>query len=102
MARRPAGQLNPWHRDLRATVAQLFDALKAGDQGALARLVSDAQLRGRLPQALRPEPACDAADSITSPRTVSVAAIAEHVPWTLTWERAGARWRLTAARPVFE
>jgi hypothetical protein len=102
IARRPGRQLNTWHRELRAAVAQVFDALAADDQGALARLVADTELRRRLPPALRPEPACDAADNATSPRTVSIAATAEQTPWALTFERAGSRWRLTAARPVLE
>jgi len=102
IVRRPARQLNSWHRELRTVVAQVFDALAVNDQGALARLVADAELRRRLPPALRPEPACDAADSATSPHAVSIAAIAEQTPWALTFERAGARWRLTAARPVLE
>jgi len=102
MARRPGRQLNTWHRELHTAVAQVFDALAAGDQSALARLVADAELRRRLPSALRPEPACDAADNTTGPHTVSIAATAEQKPWALTFERAGARWRLTAARPVLE
>ena len=102
IARRPGRQLNTWHRELRAAVAQVFDALAADDRSALARLVADAELRRRLPPALRPEPACDAADNATSPHTVSIAATAEQTPWALTFARAGARWRLTAARPVLE
>src|SRR2546422_387569 len=100
IARRLGRQLNTWHRELRAAVAQVFDALAADDQSALARLVADAELRRRLPPALRPEPACDAADNAPSPHTVSIAATAEQTPWALTFTRAGARWRLNAARPV--
>src|SRR6266446_6368435 len=51
IARRAGRQLNTWHRELRAAVAQVFDALAADDQGALARLVADAELRRRLPPA---------------------------------------------------
>ncbi|PYM92814.1 MAG: hypothetical protein DME04_13630 [Candidatus Rokuibacteriota bacterium] len=102
IVRKAARQLNAWHRELRTTVAQVFAALAADDQSALARLVADAELRRRLPPALRPEPACDAVDSATNPHAVSIAATADQTPWALTFERAGARWRLTGARPVLE
>ena len=101
LVRRSRRELNSWHRELRATASQLFGALEAGDDASLARLVADAQLRRRLPATLRPDTACDAADSVTNPQTVSVAATAEHTPWALTFQRGGsARWRLTAAAPV--
>jgi len=97
---RAGRQVNAWHRELRAMVAQLFDALAAGDESSLARLVPDAQMRRRLPPTLRPEAACDAADSTANPQSVSVAATAAHTPWALTFQRGGARWRLAAAGPV--
>ena len=101
LVRRSGRELNGWHRELRASVAQLFDALAAGDEARLAKLVSDAQMRRRLPPTLRPDAACDAADGGANPQSVSVAATAEHTPWALTFQRAGgARWRLTAAGPV--
>jgi len=100
LVRRAGREVNAWHRELRATAARLFDALAAGDEASLAKLVADPQIRGRLPSTLRPDAACDAADSLTNPVTVSVAATAEHTPWALTFRRAGARWRLTAAGPV--
>ena len=101
LVRRSRRELNGWHRELRATVSQVFGALEAGDEASLARLVADAQLRRRLPATLRPDTACDAADSLTNPQTVSVAATANHTPWALTFQRGGsARWRLTAAAPV--
>src|SRR5262250_3390917 len=100
LVRRTGRAVNAWHRELRATAAQIFDALAAGDESSLAKLVADPQIRGRLPSTLRPDAACDAADSLTNPVTVSVAATAEHAPWALTFQRAGARWRLTAAAPV--
>jgi len=102
LARRAGRQLNAWHRELRATVAQFFDALASGDESTLTRLVPDAQVRRRLPPALRPEAACDAADGTANPQTVSVAATAEHTPWALVFQRGGARWRLAAAAPVLE
>lgn len=100
---RTAGQQhNAWHRELRATVARLFDALASGDRSGLALLVPDARLRGRLPSALGPEPACDATDGTANPQTVSVAAAVARTPWDLTFQRAGARWRLAAAGPVLQ
>jgi hypothetical protein len=100
LVRRTGREVNAWHRELRATVAQLFDALAAGDEASLTKLVADPQIRRRLPSTLRPDAACDAADSVTNPQSVSVAATAEHTPWALTFQRGGARWRLVAAGPV--
>src|SRR5882724_1008142 len=94
LVRRTGREVNAWHRELRATVAQLFDALAAGDEASLTKLVGDPQIRRRLPSTLRPDSACDAADSVTNPQSVSVAARAEQTPWALTFERGGARWRL--------
>jgi hypothetical protein len=93
-------QHNAWHRDLHAAVARLFVALAEGDEPSLAAVVPDAALRARLP-ALGPEPACDAADGVRE--TVSIAATsADRRPWSLTFRRAGVRWRLTAASPVMQ
>jgi hypothetical protein len=100
LVRRTGREVNAWHRELRASVAQLFDALAAGDEASLTKLVADPQIRRRLPSTLRPDAACDAADSVTNPQSVSVAATAEHTPWALTFQRGGARWRLVAAGPV--
>jgi len=49
---------------------------------------------------LQPAVACDAADNLTNPQSVSVAATAEQAPWALTFQRGGGRWRLIAAGPV--
>src|SRR5947208_9542637 len=100
LVRRAGREVNAWHRELRATVTQLFDALASGDEASLTKLVADAQVRRRLPSTLRPDTACDAADSTTNPQSVSVAATAEHTPWALTFQRGGTRWRLVAAGPV--
>jgi len=100
LVRRAGREINAWHRELRAAVTQLFEALSAADEAALTTLVPDAKLRRRLPAALRPDAACDAADSTASPHSVSVAATAEHMPWALTFQRTATRWRLTAASPV--
>jgi hypothetical protein len=100
LVRRAGREVNAWHRELRATVTQLFDALAAGDEASLAKFVADAQIRRRLPSTLRPDAACDAVDSATNPRSVSVAATSEHTPWALTFQRGTTRWRLVAAAPV--
>ncbi|MBI1964477.1 MAG: hypothetical protein HYS37_14000 [Candidatus Rokubacteria bacterium] len=101
-ARAGGRQYHAWHRELHATAARFFEAVAAGDAAAVAALVPDAELRRRLPRTLRAEPACDAVDDEASPRAVSVAARADRAPWDLRWERAGARWRLTAAAPVLQ
>jgi hypothetical protein len=87
-----------WHRDLHAVVARLVSALAAGDEIALAALVSDRALRTRLPSSLQPEPTCDARDGAA----VSVAAVADRKPWTLTFRRLAAGWRLTGAARVLQ
>jgi hypothetical protein len=91
-------QHNAWHRELHATVAGLFSALAAGDEAALVSVVPDRDLRARLP-ALSAEPACDAPDGARD--AVSIAATGpQGRPWSLTFRRAGTRWRLTGASPV--
>jgi hypothetical protein len=91
-------QHNAWHRDLHVAVSDLFAALAAGDETAVASLVPDRDLRARLP-ALAADPACDAADGARE--SVSIAATGpEHRPWSLTFRRAGVRWRLTGANVV--
>ncbi|HXU87434.1 MAG TPA: hypothetical protein VFQ62_01145 [Methylomirabilota bacterium] len=91
-------QHNPWHRELHAAVSNLFAALAAGDESAIASLVPDRDLRARLP-ALAADPACDAADGTRE--SVSIAATGpERRPWSLTFRRAGVRWRLTGASVV--
>ena len=97
VARRP---IEPWHRELHATVHRLTTALADRDEGTLNALVPDHGLRGRLPSGLRAEPACDARESADA---VSVAAIAEgQRPWALTFKRLASGWRLTAASPVLQ
>jgi len=91
-----------WHRELHEAVARFFDALAGGATEALARLVPDGRLRGRLPASLHPEPACDAPDGSPVPRTVSVAASGERVPWELVFRRESDGWRLVRAAPVLE
>lgn len=96
-ARRP---IEPWHRELHATVHRLTTALANRDEGTVSALVPDRGLRGRLPAGLRVEPACDAREGSDA---VSVAAVAEgQRPWALTFRRLAAGWRLTAANPVLQ
>jgi hypothetical protein len=90
-----------WHRDLHAVVERLVKALAAADEPALAALVPDRALRGRLPATLRPEPTCDAREGPAG-EAVSVAATAGRQPWTLTFRRIGLRWRLVGAGTVLQ
>ncbi|HMH49315.1 MAG TPA: hypothetical protein VK548_03715 [Candidatus Acidoferrum sp.] len=93
-------QINDWHAGLHQFVGRILSALASGDRGALAQLVPDAKLRGTLPARLDRDTACDAREAGDR---VSVAAVAEAGrPWTLTFLRAGARWRLTAASPMLQ
>ena len=98
-ARRP---IEPWHRELHATVQRLTSALAARDEGTVTALVPDRGLRGRLPSGLRSEPACDARVGDAG-EAISVAAVAEDQrPWALTFRRQAAGWRLTGASPVLQ
>jgi hypothetical protein len=91
-------QINEWHARLHEFVGRMLAALASGDRGTLAQLVPDPALRGALPVGLERDAACDARESGDR---VSVAVVAgAGQPWTLTFLRAGARWRLTAAAPV--
>jgi len=90
-----------WHRELHATVERLVSALAARDESALTALVPDRGLRSRLPPSLRPEPICDAREGAGG-EAVSVAAAADGQPWTLTFRRQAARWRLTGAARVLQ
>jgi len=93
-------QYDAWHRDLHATAARLFTALAAGDRRAVADLVPDARLRERLPARLDAEPVCDAASGPGGEQVAVAASDDKGAPWTLTFHRTGARWRVTGAAPV--
>jgi hypothetical protein len=86
-------------------VGRFLAALAAGNRAALAELVPDRALRGRLPRALAPEPACDQG-SPGAPAGVTVAATEERngrlVPWSLSWRRSPRGWRLHAAAPMLQ
>ena len=89
-----------WHVALHQAVGRILSALGAGDRHGLAALVPEARLRDALPATLAREPACDARED---GGPVSVAAVAgARRAWTLTFLRAGTRWRLTAASPVLQ
>lgn len=96
---------NAWHRDLQTSVGTLLAALSAGDKVALAALVPDRALAARLPRTLAREPACDEASG-ANPTSAAVAATEERdgrmVPWTLSWRRVAAGWRLTAATRMLQ
>ena len=93
-------QYDTWHRDLRASAARLFAALAAGDRRTLVTLVPDAKVRERLPARLEAEPVCDAPTGARG-EPVGIAASDGHgAPWTVTFQRDGARWRVTTAAPV--
>ena len=89
-----------WHVALHQAVGRILSALGADDRHGLAALVPEARLRDALPATLAREPACDARED---GGPVSVAAVAgARRAWTLTFLRAGTRWRLTAASPVLQ
>jgi hypothetical protein len=93
-------RINEWHAGLHQFVGRVLTALATGDRSALAQLVPDAKLRSALPGKLDRDAACDVREAGDR---VSVAAIAEAGrPWTLTFLRAGARWRLTASAPMLQ
>lgn len=93
-------RVNEWHAGLHDFVTKILAAVAKADRAALGRLVPDPKLRGALPPRLDRDSACDARDP---GGPVSVAAVgAEGRPWTLTFVRAGARWRLHAATPMLQ
>jgi hypothetical protein len=95
-------QYDAWHRELHAAVTRLMTALAAGDESALSVLVPDRGLRARLPSTLRAEPACDAREGAGGGAVSVAATTAERQPWTLTFRRLGAGWRLTGAARVLQ
>lgn len=89
-----------WHRELRASAARLFAALAGGDRRTVAGLVPDPRVRERLPARLEPEPVCDATSGARGEHVSVAASDGQGSPWTLTFQREGARWRVTSAAPV--
>jgi hypothetical protein len=93
-------QYEGWHRELRASAARLFAALADGDRRSVAGLVPDPRLRERLPKRLEAEPVCDAPIGPRAEQVSVAASDGQGSPWTLTFRRDGAQWRLTSASPV--
>jgi hypothetical protein len=94
-------QHDAWHRELHAEAERLFAALAGGDQARLAAVVPDARLRARLPVLSR-EPACDAFDGPAREAVSIAASSADGAPWSVSFRRAGGRWRVTGATPVLQ
>jgi hypothetical protein len=93
-------QYETWHRDVRASAARLFAALAGGNRQAVAGLVPDVRVRDRLPSRLEPEPVCDATSGPGGEQVSVAASDGRGAPWNVTFQRAGARWRVTAVSPV--
>src|SRR5207244_2656216 len=89
-----------WHRELRAVAARFFAALAADDRSAIAALVPDPRVRERLPKGLVAEPVCDATSGARGEQVLVAASDSQGSPWTLTFHRDGARWRVAAVAPV--
>lgn len=97
---------NGWHRELGAAADRFFRALAASDERVLAELAPAPGLRARLPRSLVPEPVCETETGARARGAVTVAATelrdGRRVPWALSWTRAAAGWRLSAASPVLQ
>ena len=93
-------QYDAWHRELRASATRFFAALAAGDRRTVVTLVPDAKVRERLPTRLEAEPVCDATTGAKGEQVAVAASDGQGAPWTVTFQRDGARWRVTTATPV--
>jgi hypothetical protein len=93
-------QFDAWHRDLRASASRFFAALAAGDRRTVVSFVPDAKVRERLPARLDAEPVCDATGGSKGEQIAVAASDGQGTPWTVTFQRDGARWRVTTAAPV--
>ena len=93
-------QYDAWHRELRASVTRLFAALAAGERQVVAGFVPDPRVRDKLPARLEAEPVCDAPGGPKGQQVSVGASDGNRSPWTLTFQREGTRWRVTAAAPV--
>ena len=93
-------RVNEWHEGLHESVTRLLAAVSSADRALLTQLVPDPKVRGTLPARLDRDTGCDAREP---GGPVSVAAVGtEGRPWTLTFVRAGTRWRLSAAAPMLQ
>ena len=89
------------HREFHAVVERLLSAVNRKDVRTIGELVPDSRLRARLPLTIARDAACDAVDPADSALvSVAVTGGPEGRPWTLSFRRAGAAWRLTSADPV--
>lgn len=93
-------QYDAWHRELRVSAARFFAALTAGDRRTVVSFVPDAKVRERLPARLEAEPVCDATAGPNGEQVAVAASDGHGAPWTVTFQREGARWRVSTAAPV--
>ena len=93
-------QHDAWHREFRTSVARFFAALGDGDRRTVAALAPDPRVRERLPARLEPEPVCVAPGGARGEQVGVAASDARGAPWTVTFQRDGARWRVVSAAPV--
>jgi hypothetical protein len=100
LARASRRRINEWHQALHQFVGRILAALARGDRSALVQLVPDPKVRGTLPATLARDAACDARESGDRVSVATVAGAGQ--PWTLTFLRAGSRWRLAAAAPMLQ
>jgi hypothetical protein len=89
-----------WHRELRVSAARFFAALAAGDRRTVQSFVPDPKVRERLPAHLEAEPVCDATSGAKGDQVAVAASDGHGTPWTVTFQREGARWRVMTAAPV--
>ena len=89
-----------WHRDLRVSAARFFAAVSGGDRRTVQMFVADPKVRERLPAHLEAEPVCDATSGVKGDQVAVAASDGQGTPWTVTFQREGARWRVTTAAPV--
>jgi hypothetical protein len=97
---------NAWRRDLGAAADALFRALASSDARVVGQLVPAPAVRARLPAGLVAEPVCEQIGPAGPRGPVTMAATelraGRRLPWTLSWTRSPAGWRLSGARPVLQ
>jgi hypothetical protein len=93
-------QFDTWHRDLHASASRFFSALSSGDRRTVSTFVADPKVRDRLPARLDAEPVCDNAGGAKGEPVAVAATDGQGAPWAVTFQRDGARWRVTTAAPV--
>ncbi|HEY7203410.1 MAG TPA: hypothetical protein VIA61_03905 [Methylomirabilota bacterium] len=97
---------NVWRRELGAASEALFRAIERADARGIAQLVPAAAVRARLPGVLVAEPACEqiGPSGVRGPVTMAATEVRDgrRVPWTLSWTRSPAGWRVSGAAPVLQ